>query len=155
MIQTIKHRISGATLYECEAPTLREAIVSAKVRGADLRGADLRGANLRGADLRGADLSRADLSGADLSWANLSGANLSGADLTVAITGFAYEYAWSLIQQDTASTLLFRFGCEEHPLVDWTEELIASLCDRHTPSDTTMPGKVARLVAYLRGEVVG
>ncbi len=74
----IKHRYTGATLYEGE--------LSALPRGANLSWANLSGANLSRANLSGADLSRANLSGANLSganlsWANLSWANLSGANL--------------------------------------------------------------------------
>ena len=91
----IKHRYTGAVLYEHEPSdeqqasglAMRAALEAAvkcntDLRGADLSGAYLRGANLRGADLRGANLSGADLSGADLRGANLSDANLRGADLS-------------------------------------------------------------------------
>jgi uncharacterized protein YjbI with pentapeptide repeats len=93
---TIKHKITGKTLFECDADSfvaaIRQAIdtkanlCEADLCGADLRGADLRGANLRGANLRGADLRRAnlyvaDLRGADLCEANLYVADLRGADL--------------------------------------------------------------------------
>jgi uncharacterized protein YjbI with pentapeptide repeats len=86
---------SDALLYECEAESVRDAVVQAVrrgavLRGADLRGADLRGADLRRADLRGAnlrdaDLRDADLRGADLRDADLSGADLRGADLSGAV----------------------------------------------------------------------
>jgi uncharacterized protein YjbI with pentapeptide repeats len=98
MIQ-IKHRYTGAVLFECEEPDgvesglwMRHAVEKATYARADLSGANLSGANLSraylsGADLSGAnlsraDLSRADLSGADLSRAYLSRADLSGADLS-------------------------------------------------------------------------
>jgi uncharacterized protein YjbI with pentapeptide repeats len=68
-------------LYECEADSIREALLKAVASGADLRGANLSGADLRGADLREADLREADLRGANLREANLRWANLSGADL--------------------------------------------------------------------------
>jgi hypothetical protein len=92
----IKHRITGKTLFECEAETTKEALVKAidvgaylggaDLRGANLRWADLRGTNLRWADLRGANIRGADLrgaylGGANLRWADLGGADLSGADL--------------------------------------------------------------------------
>ena len=105
----IKHRYTGAVLYEHE-PTdeqqasglaMRAALEAAVKCGANLSdanlsGANLSGANLSGAYLRGANLSDANLSdaylrdanlrdaylsGANLSGAYLSGANLSGANL--------------------------------------------------------------------------
>jgi uncharacterized protein YjbI with pentapeptide repeats len=88
---TIKHKITGKTLFECDADSfvaaIRQAIdtkanlCEADLCGADLRGANLRGANLRGADLRRANLYVADLRGADLCEANLYVADLRGADL--------------------------------------------------------------------------
>ena len=97
----IKHRYSGAVLYECEAPEgmesglkMRHALEKAVANGAnlsyadlsyaDLRGASLRCVNLGGANLRHSDLSYADLSYADLSYADLSYADLSYADLSYA-----------------------------------------------------------------------
>ena len=88
----IKHRYTGAVLFEGEAGMTTRAMLEkattakadlrgANLRGADLGGADLRGANLRGADLGGADLYGANLRGADLYGANLRGADLYGADL--------------------------------------------------------------------------
>ena len=62
----IKHRYSGAVLFEMETDSLK-LCVEAAVKSR--------------ADLSGADLSRADLSRADLSWANLSRADLNGANL--------------------------------------------------------------------------
>jgi hypothetical protein len=88
---TIKHKITGKTLFECDADSfvaaIRQAIdtkanlCEADLCGADLRGANLRGANLRGADLRRANLYVADLRGADLCEANLYVADLRRADL--------------------------------------------------------------------------
>ena len=77
----IKHRITGSTLFEVEAGSLKAALEIAVGMGANLRGADLRDANLRGADLRGADLRGADLCDADLRGADLCDADLRGADL--------------------------------------------------------------------------
>jgi hypothetical protein len=68
-------------LYECEAATLRAAVVKAVASGVDLRFADLRDANLRYVYLGGANLRYVYLSGANLSGANLSCAHLVGADL--------------------------------------------------------------------------
>ena len=93
----IKHRYTGAVLYEHE-PTdeqqasglaMRAALEAAVKCDAYLSDANLSDANLSDAYLRGADLSDAYLRDADLSDANLSGANLSGAngaDLAIAMT---------------------------------------------------------------------
>ena len=99
MIHTIRHRFTGATVYSCEAETLRAAVEAAVLTGAELRGARLTGARLRGADLtdavlrgamlRGADLRGARLRGAMLRGARLRGAMLTGADLTGADLGDA------------------------------------------------------------------
>ena len=79
---TIRHRITGAALYEAtDATSTKEAVESAVADGADLRDADLRGADLRDADLHGADLGRADLRDADLRDADLRDADLRGANL--------------------------------------------------------------------------
>ena len=72
----IKHRYTGAVLFEDAELTMRDTLEKATAARADLRGADLIGADLIGADLSGANLRGADLRGADLSGANLRGANL-------------------------------------------------------------------------------
>jgi len=54
--------LSGETLFECDAPTIKETLVFAVKSGADLYGADLSRAYLYGADLSGADLYGANLS---------------------------------------------------------------------------------------------
>ena len=74
----------GETLFECDAPTIKETLIIAVGSRADLSGANLYRANLYRANLSRADLSGADLSGANLSGADLSGANL--ADLAIAKT---------------------------------------------------------------------
>jgi hypothetical protein len=101
VLMQIKHRYSGAVLFEGAFYSIKACVLAARQSSADLYGADLRGANLRGAnlygadlrwanlrganlygaDLYGADLREADLYGADLRGANLRGANLYGADL--------------------------------------------------------------------------
>ncbi len=84
----IKHRFTGAVLFECDVPeehsgmAMRHALEVAAKSGANLYGANLYGSDLSGSDLSGADLSRADLYGANLYGANLYGADLSGADLS-------------------------------------------------------------------------
>ena len=67
----IKHKHTGAVLFDANCATIHECAEAAvraraELRGADLREAYLREANLRVADLRGAYLSGADLSGAKL-----------------------------------------------------------------------------------------
>jgi hypothetical protein len=90
----IKHRFTGAILFEADAQSVALAVVKAVERDADLGGANLRGANLGdadlgGANLRGANLGDADLGGANLGGANLRGANLGGANLGGANLGDA------------------------------------------------------------------
>ena len=101
-VHQIKHRYSGAVLFECEVPDdlasglrTRHALEqAAKARadlaGADLARADLARADLAGADLAGADLAGAYLAGADLAGADLAGANLAGAYLAGANLAGAY-----------------------------------------------------------------
>ena len=63
--QQIKHRFTGAVLFECDAPedksgmAVRYALEKATASGANLYGANLSGANLSGANLYGANLSGA------------------------------------------------------------------------------------------------
>ena len=87
----IKHRWSGAVLFELETDSFRLCVEAAVKAGANLAGADLAdaylaGANLAGANLAGADLARAYLGGADLARAYLGGADLAGAKLTDLLT---------------------------------------------------------------------
>jgi hypothetical protein len=85
---TIKHRDTGAVLWESEQQDLRAALIEAVGKRADLTDANLTGAYLRDADLRGAKLTGAYLRGADLRGADLRGACLTDADLTDAnLTG--------------------------------------------------------------------
>ena len=100
--QQIKHRFTGAVLFECDAPedksgmAVRYALEKATASGANLYGANLSGANLSGANLYGADLSGANLYGANLYGANLSGANLYGANLSGADLSGANLYGANL-----------------------------------------------------------
>ena len=85
MKMQIKHHMTGATLYDGEADSLKLLVEMAVDSDANLRGADLCDADLSGADLSRADLSDADLCGANLSDAYLCGANLRGANIDGAI----------------------------------------------------------------------
>jgi Family of unknown function (DUF5758)/Pentapeptide repeats (8 copies) len=76
--------IVGSVLFECDADSLKDALVAAVRQRADLQGAYLRDAYLRGADLRGADLQGAYLQGAYLQGADLQGAK--NADYAIAST---------------------------------------------------------------------
>lgn len=65
----IKHRWTGAVLFECEAPEgieirqhIRHALEKANKARADLSYSNLSYSNLSGSNLRGADLSGSDLS---------------------------------------------------------------------------------------------
>ena len=88
MKHQIKHKHTGAVLFECELPDDtpaglidRHALEKATASGANLAGAYLAGADLDGANLTRANLAEANLAGADLDGANLAGANLARADL--------------------------------------------------------------------------
>ena len=91
----ICNHTDGSIIFECEASTLKQAVLLAvsggvslsfaDLREADLRGCDLCGANLSGCDLRGCDLRRAELRGADLCGCDLCGANISNTDLSEVI----------------------------------------------------------------------
>ena len=83
----IKHRYSGAVLFEMETESIKLCLEAAVKSEADLSEAHLRGAHLRWANLSEADLSEANLSGADLSRAYLRGAHLSGAKNLVKFMG--------------------------------------------------------------------
>jgi hypothetical protein len=91
----IKHRFTGAVLFETEAESLREAVEKAVVAGAYLADANLADANLAGAYLADANLADANLAGANLAGAYLAGAyladaNLAGANLAGAYLAGAY-----------------------------------------------------------------
>jgi hypothetical protein len=70
---TIKHRDTGAVLWESEQQDLRAALIEAVGKRARLTDADLTGADLRDAYLRGAKLTGAYLRGADLRGAKING----------------------------------------------------------------------------------
>ena len=72
----IKHRKTGAVLYEGEHESMRECVEAAVMGSTDLSHADLSDADLRDANLRDAELRDADLSYADLSYADLRDANV-------------------------------------------------------------------------------
>jgi uncharacterized protein YjbI with pentapeptide repeats len=97
MKHQIKHRYTGAVLFETEIPddtpsglAVRMALEQATKAGVNLAGAYLAGANLDGAYLDRANLAGANLAGANLDGANLAGANLAGANLDGAYLDRAY-----------------------------------------------------------------
>ncbi len=87
----IKHRRTGAVIFEGKAGSLKELLQSAVISGTDTSLSQLVVTRLGlkkkdkvrfyGADLHGADLSEIDLTGADLSGADLSECNLAGSCL--------------------------------------------------------------------------
>ncbi len=89
MKYAIKHRYTGAVLYEADipddtpsgGPQCRVALEKATAARANLAGAYLARAYLVGACLARANLARANLAGAYLAGANPAGANLDGANL--------------------------------------------------------------------------
>lgn len=94
MIQ-IRHRFTGAVIYESEATDIKACLLAAIEIKADLPGADLKKANLREADLRGAYLRGANLQEADLREADLQGAYLQEADLRGANLDFSSGFAFA------------------------------------------------------------
>ena len=67
----IKHRITGAVLFEGDAGmSVRDMLEKATKSGANLADANLAGADLAGANLADADLAGANLAGADLARAD-------------------------------------------------------------------------------------
>ena len=78
MKHQIKHRLTGAVLFECELP---DDTPSGFATCHALEKAISVGANLARANLARANLARANLDGAYLNGANLIGANLTGANL--------------------------------------------------------------------------
>jgi hypothetical protein len=86
---TIKHRYTGAVLFEGEAGmTTRQMLEKATENKVILYGASLDGASLNGASLNGARLVGASLDGASLVGASLDRASLDGASLVGAILSF-------------------------------------------------------------------
>jgi hypothetical protein len=88
MKHPIKHRYTGAVLFEADIPdgtpsglVVRAALEQATKARANLNGAYLARANLAGAYLDGAYLDGANLDGAYLARAYLDGAYLAGANL--------------------------------------------------------------------------
>ena len=114
----IKHRYTGAVLYEHE-PTDEQQASGLAMRAA-LEAAVKCNANLSDANLSGANLSGANLSDATLSDANLRGANLSGASFGEGVTAEQgvlqlIGLRWDVIIFDAH----MRIGCQMHPLSDW------------------------------------
>ena len=83
---------TGNLLFEGDAATTRDCLLSALMTGVSLRYSNLRYSNLSYSDLSGSNLSYSDLSGSnlscsnlsysDLSCSNLSGSNLRGSNLS-------------------------------------------------------------------------
>jgi hypothetical protein len=124
-IYTIKN-ISGTELWSGEAGSIRNA-------------------------LEKANLARAYLARANLAGANLAGANLAGAKgIDYCVGGWALKYGWTCIRRP-GQLATMRYGCEEHSLEGWTEELIVSLAAKHEPNEAERYAKATRgLVAWCR-----
>lgn len=104
---SIKHRYSGAVLFEDELGSLRLVVEAAVIAKANLRGADLSGAYLRGAYLRGADLSGADLSGAKIR----EGITVTKPPIQI------YGLPWPITIWDAH----MHIGCEFHSHAEWAQ----------------------------------
>lgn len=120
----IRHRYSRAVLWSGDARDMRHAAEQAHA-------------------------GRANLGGAYLGGAYLGGANLVGARGIAGATGCLAGFGWHVIQQGDAAPVL-RFGCEAHPLADWTPELIADRCRHHALGDERMPAILTALVALAK-----
>ena len=103
--QQIKHRFTGAVLFECDAPEDKSGMA---VRYA-LEKATASGANLYGANLYGADLYGANLSGA-----NLSGAKIDGEEITIPPVSIG-GLKWLALITDN----YLRIGCQRHTHAEW------------------------------------
>jgi len=85
-ILQIKHRVTGAVLFEGEYDTIKALVETAVKLGidlsyADLKYVDLSDTNLKGIKLRYSNLFESNLSGADVSYSDVSYSNLIGVDL--------------------------------------------------------------------------
>ena len=113
MKYAIKHRFTGAVLYEADIPDdtpsgmqCRVALEKATTARAYLTGANLADANLAVAYLTGANLADANLTGANLADANLARANLAGAYLADANLARAYLADANLTDANLAGAYL-------------------------------------------------
>jgi hypothetical protein len=97
---TIKKRFTEEKIFECEAQSVKEAVIEAIDSDADLSGADLIGADLRGADLRDAYLRGAYLRDAYLRGAYLRDAYLRDAKNYSENHDFFYE----CVRRETADS---------------------------------------------------
>jgi hypothetical protein len=107
----IKHRFTGAVLFDCELPEEIAAQSAGKQLGYAIKEAlkaraNLAGAYLAGADLAGAYLADAYLADAYLARANLAGANLAGANLADAYLADAYLAGANLADANLAGAYL-------------------------------------------------
>ena len=143
MMFQIKHRVTGAVLFECELSAevstahvsiqlgfaVKKAVeaganlTSANLAGANLAGADLAGANLAGAYLAGAYLARANLADAYLAGADLAGAYLAGADLarTNLIDGGQRSDGYRFVGSVKDGELMISAGCRYFTLAEARE----------------------------------
>ena len=129
----IKHRYTGAVLFEGEAGmTTRAMLEKATTAKANLRGADLSGANLSGANLSGANLRGADLRGADLSGANLGeefGKLIAGRPFfQCGPIGSRSDYLQSFI---TDKGIVIKAGC----FTGFIDDFVAAVEKTHGDSD--------------------
>ena len=114
----IKHRVTGAVLFECElSAEVSTAHVSIQlgfaVRKAVKARANLANANLSGANLVGANLTRADLAGADLAGADLARTNL--------IDGGQRSDGYRFVGSVKDGELLISAGCRYFTLAEARE----------------------------------
>lgn len=131
MKHQIKHRYTGAVLYEADIPddtpsgmVVRVALEKATVARANLAGANLAGAYLAGANLAGANLDVANLDGANLAGANLDGANLDGERPVFQIGPIGSRSAY-IVAYMTDKGVILQTGCFTGTVAEFEAKLQA------------------------------
>ena len=121
----IKYKYLGKVLFESDAPTIRDLVEKANLRGASLRGASLRGAYLEGADLRGAGRNNEKIKHFN-SWSG------------------HYRYVVEA-QVSEDDSILIRLGCHTRTLEEWEANFWNN--DKEFPNDGSESSEL-RLNAY-------
>ena len=118
MLTQIKHRYTGAVLFECDVP---DTVASGLAMRHALEKAVASRAHLAGAHLADANLAGANLAGAYLAGANLAGAHLAGAKWRDGILiNKAPIQVFGLHWRVTILDAHMQIGCELHSLADWS-----------------------------------
>ena len=148
----IKHRWTGAVLFECEAPEgieIRQHIRHALEKANKAR-ADLSGSNLRDSDLSGSNLSYSNLRDSDLSGSNLrDGLKLIGNRPVFQIgpIGSRQDFFTAYI---TNNGLRFDAGCQRQITRDQFEQRLA---DTHGDNEHAREYRAALALIDLHAEL--